>query len=325
MGGTMWSSELYEDRAATRAKTGTPTFAHDAAVRTGRTAKKAHASLEPHGVKVRESRDSDAHPNSLAIGVVFDETGSMHTIPGIVQKKLTKLMEILLDKKYCEDPQILVGAVGDARSDSVSLQMGQFESGIEIDEQLGHIYLEANGGGGEPQESYQNALYFFANKTSIDCWEKRGKKGFLFIIGDEKPYGASTPEEINRIFGDVVQENVLTTDLVRKVKERYHVFYLMPSGTMHYKEPGIVNAWNSLLGAENVIMLDDPNLVAETIGATVGMVENAISLDAMTTDLGGGKDALVVRAALDRLAPAAASAKGGVPAATTKGGSNVRL
>jgi hypothetical protein len=313
MGGTNWSDDLYHDRAATRARTGTPTFAHDADVRSGRVATKAHTSLDPHGVKVRESRDSPAHPNSLAIGVIFDDTGSMSEVPGIVQKKLTKLMEILLDKKYCEDPHILVGAVGDAISDLVPLQLGQFEAGIEIDEQLGHIYLEANGGGGEPQESYQNVFYFFANKTSIDCWDKRGKKGFLFIIGDEKPYGASTPAEIERIFGDKVEGNQKTKDLVRAALERYHVFYLMPKGTNHYKEPGIVEAWNKLIGPENVIMLDDPNLVCETIGSTIGMVENALTLDKVTDDLGGGKDAMVVRAALDRLAPAIA-AKGSVPA-----------
>ena len=181
MGGSAWSDDLYRDRAATRARAGTPTFLHDASIRSGATAKKAHSTLEPKDVKMRESRDSAAHPDSLAIGVIFDVTGSMSTVPGIVQKKLGKLMEILLDKKYCEDPQLLIGSVGDYHSDKVPLQTGQFESGIEIDEQLGHLFLEG-GGGGSYEESYQQALYFFAHKTSTDCWDKRGKKGFLFLL-----------------------------------------------------------------------------------------------------------------------------------------------
>jgi hypothetical protein len=240
-----------------------------------------------------------------------------------VQKKLIKLMEILLDKKYCEDPQILVGSVGDYHSDKVPLQVGQFESGIEIDEQLGHLFLEG-GGGGSYEESYQQALYFFAHKTSIDCWDKRGKKGFLFLIGDEKPYGAMTPKEILDVFGDVVQENVLTKDLIRMVQERYNLFFLIPAGTSHFNDPHLKETWGSLIGSENVIMLGDPNLVCETIGATVGMFENALTLDKVEADLGGTKDALVVRTALDRLAPFVASAKGGVPATTSSGGT-VRL
>jgi hypothetical protein len=313
MGATDWSDDLYADRAATRARTSTPTFAYHADVASGKVAPKAHAVLNVHGIKVREARDSANHPESLPIMVMLDVTGSMAAVPKIVQGKLPKLMETLLDKGYCKDPQILVGAVGDANSDRVPFQAGQFESGIEIDEQIGHLYLEGNGGGGEPQESYQLALYMAARLTASDAWDKRGKKGFLFIIGDEKPYGGSSPAEIERVFGQKLQDTVMTRDLVREAKERWHVFYLMPKGTNHYKEPGITGAWSGLLGGENIIYLDDANLVCETIGATVGMIENAITLDKVTTDLGGGKDALVVRGALDRLAPVAAAASGGLP------------
>jgi hypothetical protein len=316
MGGTDWSNDLYADRATTRKRTSAPTFAHHADVASGRVAAKAHAVLDVFGITVREARDSDNHPESLPVMVMLDVTGSMASVPGIVQRKLPKLMEILLDKGYCKDPAILVGAVGDALSDRVPMQAGQFESGIEIDEQIGHLYLEANGGGGEPQESYQLALYLAARCTATDAWEKRGKKGFLFIIGDEKPYGGSPPEEFKRIFDHTVQETVLTRDLVREAKERWHIFYLMPKGTSHYKQPDITDAWAGLIGSENLIMLDDPNLVCETIGATVGMIENAITLDKVVTDLGSGADALVVRGALDRLAPTAAAATSGLPVAS---------
>jgi hypothetical protein len=326
MGGTDWSSDLYAHRADTRAKTGAPTFAYHADVTSGAVEAKAHPLLDVHGIKVREARDSANHPNSLPIMVMLDETGSMARVPKIVQSKLPRLMEILLDKGYCRDPQILVGAIGDAHSDKVPLQAGQFESGIEIDEQISHLYLEANGGGGEPQESYQLALYLAARCTATDAWDKRGKKGFLFVIGDEKPYGGSSPEEIKRVFDHDVQETVMTRDLVREAKERWHIFYLMPDGTSHYKQSYITDAWASLIGAENLIMLNDPNLVCETIGATVGMIENAITLDKVTQDLGGGNDALVVRGALDRLAPAAV-VKGGLPitAVNTKINTTTRL
>lgn len=31
-------------------------------------------------------------------------------------------------------------------------------------------------------------MYFIARHTAIDCWEKHGCKGYLFLIGDEMAY-----------------------------------------------------------------------------------------------------------------------------------------
>lgn len=324
MGGSSWSNDLYNDRAAHKASTGTATFDHDDDIKKGRKTAKAHDKMSPHGVKIRESRDSETHPDSVAIGVFFDVTGSMGHVPVVLQQKLPKLMELLLTKGYCKDPQILVGAVGDYHADRVALQTGQFESGIEIDEQLGLLYLEG-GGGGSYEESYQNAMYFFARHTAIDCWEKRGKKGFLFLIGDEKPYAVSTRAEIKAIFDDDIQDNVSVKDLIREVSERYNVFFIIPSGTEHFKDPALRECWAGLLGAEHVIMLEDPSLVCETIGSIVGMFESGLSLDKISTDL--GKDAIVVKGALDKLmgsASLAKTAKGNLPA-TAKKDKTVRL
>jgi hypothetical protein len=327
MGNTSWSNDLYRDRVDHRARTGTPTFVHDANVRSGRTAAAAHPTLSPKSITVREARDSDAHPNSLAISIFFDVTGSMGRVPRRLQQKLTKLMETLLDKKYCEDPQIMVGAVGDYNAgDRVPLQVGQFESGIEIDEQLGLIYIE-EGGGGSFEESYQNALYLLARKTATDCWEQRGKKGFAFLIGDEKPYGASTVKEIEDIFGDKISENVTIHTLIREVQERYHLFFIIPNNTSYYNNPELHATWAGLIGTENVIKLEDPDLVCETIGATIGMFENSLSIDDVASVGDNAADALVIRGALDKLANSASvqAASEGVPAAKDVGDDNVRL
>lgn len=314
MGGTLWSDDLYEDRKAYRQSTGTATFSHDDDIRSGRTSAAAHTTLSPQGITVRESRDSDAHPESVGIAVFFDVTGSMGRVPVTLQSKLCGLMGTLNNKGYCTDPQILVRAVGDWHSDRVPLQIGQFESGIEIDEQLGLIYLEGYGGG-QKHESYQNALYFLANKTSMDCWEKRGKKGYAFIIGDELPYGGSTPREIKAIFGDTIGETVSTPELVRQVQEKFHLFFLLPGGTHYCNDPSIKRAWAALVGEENVIDLSNPDMVCETIGGTIGMFENALTLDRVMEDIGSNDGALAVRNALTTLAASSAvQAAGGVPA-----------
>jgi hypothetical protein len=177
MGYSSYSDDFYNDRVANRVATNTPTFSYDADINAGKVKAGVHDSLNIKG-KIRESRDSKEHPNSTPIAVIFDETGSMGEVPRIMQSKLPQLMGLLLRKGYIEDPQVLFGAVGDwPNREAAPLQIGQFESGIEMDDNITHIYLEGNGGG-QKHESYQNALYYFAHRTSCDAYEKRGKKGY---------------------------------------------------------------------------------------------------------------------------------------------------
>src|SRR5207248_11612586 len=118
--------------------------------------------------------DSDAHPTSRAVAVLFDVTGSMRTVPKILQANLPRLMNLLIRKGYLDHPQILVGAVGDATCDRAPLQVGQFESGIEIEEDLAKLYLEG-GGGPSITESYELALSFLAHHTSLDSQARPGQ------------------------------------------------------------------------------------------------------------------------------------------------------
>src|SRR5450759_243376 len=100
MGGTHWSDDHYRERALLRARTGRSAFGYDHDVRAGQAAMKAHAEMDPLGVKVRESRDSDAHPTSHAVGVLCDVTGSMRQVPRIIQENLPKLMGLLIRRGY---------------------------------------------------------------------------------------------------------------------------------------------------------------------------------------------------------------------------------
>src|SRR5437762_7040321 len=76
MGGTSWSTDDYKEAARLRKKAGKSDFAYnDAARSTGKWV--IHPTLDPKGVTYRESRDSETHPRSNAISVLFDETGSM--------------------------------------------------------------------------------------------------------------------------------------------------------------------------------------------------------------------------------------------------------
>src|SRR5579884_1752900 len=102
MGTTRWSDEHYRDRARLRAAAGKDAFEHDHEVRSGRAARAVHQKMNPKGVAVRESRDSAAHPESHAVAVLFDVTGSMRSVPRVLQENLPKLMDLLIRKGYLE-------------------------------------------------------------------------------------------------------------------------------------------------------------------------------------------------------------------------------
>ena len=84
---------------------------------------------------------------------------------------------------------------------TVPLQVGEYESDNRIDENVEKLVLEG-GGGGQITESYELGLYFMARHTAIDCFEKRGKHGYCFIIGDEMPYPKVRKTHINKLIGD---------------------------------------------------------------------------------------------------------------------------
>jgi hypothetical protein len=311
MGGTAYSDSAYHARGAARKAAGVPTFAfHSATASAAPSARKAHDTMNPHGVKIRESRDSDMHPESLAIAVMLDVTGSMSRIPTIVQANLPKLMGMLISKGCVAHPQIMIGAVGDARSDRVPMQIGQFESGVEIEDNIINLYLEG-GGGGSCEESYELAAYFLARHTSTDCFEKRNKKGYVFIIGDEKPYPQIDPDQVNKIFGDSLQAPIPTSEIIKELQEKYEVYYLMPKGTNHFDEPRVLETWRDLVG-QNLLKLEQPEAVCELIAATIGLAEGTldrVDVAGALSDLGA--DSSTVASVERALAPVKAGEKRG--------------
>lgn len=316
MGSSSYSHVDHVARLTSRKMSGTPTFDYDDKIRTGKVAAKVHASLSPYGVGIRESRDSDAHPVTVPIGVVMDTTGSMASVPNILVERLSKLMGTFLDdkasgKRYLGDayPAILIGAVDDyaamgggrttvgfhgTSGGEGSLQVGQFESGIEIDDNLTNLWLTENGGG-TYEESYDLALYFFARHTAHDAWDKRGRKGYLFLIGDEKTYPRVTVEAVRDVIGDNIGQDIATKDILAECQERYHVFFIIPRMTSHYGDPTLMKHWQDLLGQQNVLELDEPNQICELIAATVAINEEHVGIDDLKADSLGGSvtDALV--------------------------------
>ena len=305
MGSGRWMAATYHDRAALRAASGKDAFDYSAdALRSGRL--RVHQTLDPRGLRFRESRDSAEHPNSNAIVIGLDVTGSMGTVVRGIHQDLPRLHELLLGHGYVSDPQILFAGVGDATCDEVPLQVGQFESDNRMDQNLENLILEG-GGGGQKTESYELMLYVAARHTSIDCWEKRGRKGYLFLIGDELAYPAVGRREVEALIGSAPPEDVSVAQIVREAKQRYHVFFVIPGGASNGTDREVIDFWTRHLGQGHVIRLDSPEETSECIALTIGMTEGAVGTEEVEARLRGrgpvGRTVRRVTRALGTLVP----------------------
>ncbi len=292
MGGSTYSHDDYTARVKTRAATGTPTFAYDAAIKSGKAAREIHASLNPYGVTMRECRDSKEHPVSIPIALCNDLTGSMLSVPITLQKEEPRLMGLFLKdradgKTYLGlgYPAVMIAGVDDyfAIGAKGAIQVGQFESGLEIDDNLTNLWL-TGAGGGNYGESYDLFLYFLARHTVHDHWEKRKKKGYAFIICDEPLFETVSHKAVKEVIGDGLQNGIPSSKIVKEVQSRYNLFCIIPNQTSHYRDLDLREGWEKAIGAQNVLMLQDPTQICELIVSTVAMCEGTVTLGELTDD-----------------------------------------
>jgi len=225
-------------------------------------------AMNPNGVDIRESRDSNEHPNSLAIILGLDVTGSMGSIPHfLVREGLPHIMQSIIDQGI-PDPQLLFLAVGDHECDRSPLQVGQFESSDELlDHWLTTVYLEG-GGGGNAGESYHLAWYFAGFHTSIDCFEKRKQKGLLFTIGDEPVLPDLPIRNLKNIMGPGQYANFTNVELLDKAREMYIVKHLHLMQGSNGRNTRVIDGWKQLM-CDDLILIERKEDVSSVIAEEV--------------------------------------------------------
>lgn len=231
--------------------------------------KSINNSMSPFNLEIRESRDSIEHPDSIPIILGLDVTGSMGSIPYyLVKEGFPNMMQNIIDAGI-KDPQVLFLGIGDHTCDEAPIQVGQFESNDELlDKWLTSIYLEG-GGGGNIGESYFLAWLIAANYTSIDSFEKRNKKGFLFTIGDEPCLDSISAKSLKNIFGEGQFQNINTMfEILDKVKEKYEVYHLHLIHHSKNYDIKVIDSWKQLL-RDNLICIKNKKDVASTISEIV--------------------------------------------------------
>jgi hypothetical protein len=224
---------------------------------------------------IRESRDSDKNPESNAIILGLDVTGSMGDIAHQIAKDgLGKIIEGILEQLPVTDPHILFSAIGDVNYDSTPLQASQFEADHRIIEQLNQIYVEG-GGGGNNTESYDLPWYFAANMTSIDCFEKRNKKGYLFTFGDERPPRGVDDRQLKAVFDKSNQRGFTADEALKAASEKYHVFHvIIEEGWYASNHSNVTNDWKQLMG-NRALPLDNYHHLPELVLAAMHVSEGA--------------------------------------------------
>lgn len=256
-------------------------------------------NLDPKGVKIRESRDSVDNPASTPLIVALDVTGSMGMLADVIAREgLGTLFTAILDRKPITDPHIMFMAVGDANFDQAPLQVSQFEADKRIIEQLTQIYLE-HGGGGNNFESYNLPWYFASEHTEHDSLTKRGKRGYLFTVGDEEAPQMLTKEQIENYIGDIQERSLTSLEMLDLAKRKYDVYHVVIKEGNHARGrlSDVKRSWDAMLG-QHVIYLDDHKKLAETI---VSAIEVAEGRDAEMSAAGWGDGAHIVLDAVKNL------------------------
>lgn len=290
------------------------TFIHTADIKSGKAVARVHERLDPYKMKDgrRESRDSAEHPNSMPVAVCLDVTGSMHDTPKRIFSSIYPLVNSIVKNGALEHPQVLFAAVGDASCDKAPFQVGQFESNAASEEQISDFYLEG-GGGGNAFESYDLYMYFLARCTSCDAFEKRGEKGYAFLIQDEPVPPYAPKQHVQNVFGAEIQGNIPFADIVKEAQEKWNIFILRPIHLHYGKDPATTQQWEKYFPGK-VIPLQSVDGICEQIAMIIAAEEGA--------DLDSIEDSLVADGSSRELvlaAKAAVKGKGGIVKAKVDG------
>lgn len=219
--------------------------------------------MKPYKI-LRECCDSQEHPSTFPIILALDVTGSMGQTAIEVQKKLNPIMTEILESKDIKDPELMIMAIGDLDYDSSPIQISQFESDTRIAVNLDKVYFE-NGGGGNDWESYTAAWYMALKHCQLDCW-KRGKKGLIITMGDEPLNPYLPADELSRVTGDEVGQDISTKALYEQVKEKYDVVHICIESRSYPDQASRKRSFDEVLGGENVVVSSVEDLHKKIVG-----------------------------------------------------------
>ena len=256
----------------------------------------------PKFITVRESRDSEDSPESTPVIIGFDSTGSMGYLAAeIAKNSLNRTATMILEKRPVTDPHIMCAAFTSPDSYMCPpMQVTQFEADIRVVEQL----LEFTLGGGN-MYSYDSLVWYFASKhTSTDCFEKRGKKGFIFCIGDEVADDGKveilTKNAISMVYGDNAESGCSSMELYAEASEKYEIFHIITGSRTN----NAFDTWEKLVHGRNaVIESENIEYLAEVMISLMQLSGGMSKADAISQWSGKAKEVVEKALSTIELAP----------------------
>ena len=206
-------------------------------------------SIKPNG-KIIKSNSKNP------IIIVLDVTGSNINFARLVYDKLPMFYGEIEQKKYLDDFDICVCAVGDATCDDYPIQIASPAKGLEIDTWMEKLVLES-GGGGQRKESYELMAHYLLNNTDF----KEDANPIIFFIADEKPYDLVKPKEAQSI-GIPIETSYDPWDDLNK-KYNNNVFVMLNKYCGLRFEDDITNKWKSILPQEHTLRIPEEKAIVD--------------------------------------------------------------
>lgn len=244
------------------------------------------ADFLPKNITIRESRDSEDHPESTPIIFGLDFSGSMGFVAAEIAKNgLRDIVTSLMQNKPVSDPQIMFMGIVDAFYDQnahPALQVTQFESDLRMYDQLVDLH-NCSGGGGNCFESYDLPWLFAAQRTSIDSFEKRSKKGYLFTCGDEEFPTMIDHNILNQKYGFHLQDDITSKEAYEMASEKYNIFHIIIAEGSYCRSNGLVNVltnWAAHIG-NHALPVTDHTKIADVVNSVILINEGAAPVDVL--------------------------------------------
>jgi hypothetical protein len=149
----------------------------------------------------------------------------------------------------------------------------------------------------------------------MDCVVKRGRRGYLFMTGDELPYPRLSRHTVESVTGDHLDDDLTAEEIVAELQKTFDPFFIIP-------DPGRAGRcerrWRDLLG-DHVLVTEQPEDICNVAAGAVSLCEGAVpDLDALAAVLhAAGAHGEEVARAVRALRPLA---DGGAGPAPEKGG-----
>ena len=207
------------------------------------------SELDPSGKKI-------VSKSKNPIIIALDVTGSNINFARLVYDKLPMFYGEIEQKKYLEDFDICICAVGDAWCDDYPIQIGTPAKGLDIDKYLEKIVLES-GGGGNDKESYEIMAHYLAN----NCEFEKDAHPIVFFVADESAPKTVSKQECERLGIECKESYNPWPELNKKFNN--NVFCMLNKYCGMEFVTRYTNSWKEVLPPEHTIRIPEEKAIVD--------------------------------------------------------------